>query len=327
MAATPETPPIMRTAAGDMRRVGVEIEYIGVDARSSATLVQKLYGGNIVTVNPHRYSIVDTRFGDFGVELDMQYAHVEATADAEDIPPGKLQEAEAMLRETFGDLSQVVVPVEVVGPPMDWQDLGALDDLVGRLRIAGARGTDQSVLYAFGLQLNPELPALDATTILRYLQAYIAISPDLHTAIGVDFTRRILPYVDQFPDPYVRLVLDPKYAPDLDTLIDDYLAHNDTRNRELDMLPLFAFLDDARVRAKLDDPLIKSRPTFHYRLPNCRIADPDWGVLTEWSRWLWVEKLAEDPKALRDRAAARRAEAMGLRHKLMTKLKSWGPGN
>ncbi|OBX33760.1 putative amidoligase enzyme [Halomonas elongata] len=38
-------------------------------------------------------------------------------------------------------------------------------------------------------------------------------------------------------------MLDPDYQPDLRTLIDDYLEYNPTRNRELDLLPLFAYLD------------------------------------------------------------------------------------
>lgn len=78
----------------------------------------------------------------------------------------------------------------------------------------------------------------------------------------------------------------------MDQLIDDFITDNPTRNRELDMLPLFAHLDEDRVRARVDDPLIKARPTYHYRLPNTNLADPEWGVLTEWNRWVIVERLA-----------------------------------
>jgi hypothetical protein len=39
-----------------------------------------------------------------------------------------------------------------------------------------------------------------------------------------------------------------RLRPDLDTLIDDYLEYNPTRNRALDFLPLFLHLDeDARA--------------------------------------------------------------------------------
>jgi hypothetical protein len=42
----------------------------------------------------------------------------------------------------------------------------------------------------------------------------------------------------------------------------------------------------------VDDPKIKARPTFHYRLPNCHIEDPDWSLAGEWNTWCVVERLA-----------------------------------
>jgi len=133
------------------------------------------------------------------------------------------------------------------------------------------------------------------------------LSPWLRAEIGVDPARRVLPFIGHFPDAYVRLVIDPGYAPDLGTLIDDYLEHNPTRNRELDLLPLFAHLDPGRVERALPDAHVKARPTFHYRLPNSRIDDPAWGgVIEEWNRWLEVERLAADPARLEEACTAYR---------------------
>jgi len=36
------------------------------------------------------------------------------------------------------------------------------------------------------------------------------------------------------------------------------------------------------------------RPTFHYRLPNSRIDDPEWRFADEWNHWLAVEKLVSN---------------------------------
>lgn len=315
-----KTPPRTRTGDGNPRRLGVEIEYVGVDAAHSARIVADLYGGTIEAIGAHWFDVTGTRLGDFLVELDLQYAHARDTGTE---APDKLRETEARLREAFGDVSKAIVPTEIVAPPIPWDKAAELEALISELREAGAMGTDQSFLYAFGLQLNPELPSLKVLDILRYLQAYIVLSPQLHEEISVDFTRRMLPYVDRFPDAYVRLVLDPAYAPDQDRLIDDYLDHNPTRNRELDMLPLFAHLDDDRVKSRLDDPLIKARPTFHYRLPNSNIADPDWGIGVEWARWVRVEELAEDEGALRDLAEARRKDAEGFAQNLLDRLSTW----
>ncbi len=136
------------------------------------------------------------------------------------------------------------------------------------------------------------------------------LSDWLRAVISVSLTRRVLAFADPFPPNYVLQVTDPDYRPDMNALIDDYLLYNPTRNRELDLLPLFAWIDEKRVRAVVDDKRIKMRPTFHYRLPDARLDRPDWTIITEWNRWCVVERLAERPDKLAAMAGAYR-ENMG----------------
>ena len=82
----------------------------------------------------------------------------------------------------------------------------------------------------------------------------------------------------------------------LDQLFADYLEHNATRNRALDLLPMLAELDEARVRRVIDDPKIKARPAFHYRLPDCHIEREGWSLDEAWRSWLLVERLASLPE-------------------------------
>jgi hypothetical protein len=173
--------------------------------------------------------------------------------------------------------------------------LAELEPLRWALLREDAEGTKKSILYGFGFQLNPELPSLEAEPMCRYLRAFIALYDWLLAVIDVDITRAYSPYVDAFPVEYRKLVLTPGYAPDLDTLIGDYLDHNPTRNRPLDMLPAFASLQKDRVLAAAKEhDHVKPRPTFHYRLPNCLVDDPSWSFALEWNRWVEVERLAED---------------------------------
>jgi hypothetical protein len=72
------------------------------------------------------------------------------------------------------------------------------------------------------------------------------------------------------------------------------------------MLPLFTHLDEARVRAVVDDDRINARPTFHYRLPNCDIDNPGWNLDHPWQLWLEVEKLSNDESRLQEFCAAYR---------------------
>ena len=119
------------------------------------------------------------------------------------------------------------------------------------------------------------------------------------------------------PALWLTALLGPPLAAALGSLVDDYLEHNPTRNRALDFLPLFTELDEPRVRAVVEDELVKARPALHYRLPNSEIDDPEWGIHLPWSRWLQVEHLAADEARL---AEGRRAYAHHLHRSSLRKL-------
>ena len=301
----PVRPPVPKTAAGDTRRVGVEIEFAGLDVGQAARLTHDVFGGEVSETSPHRIAVENTAFGDFMVELDAQVVHKgESDADADASEKILPDEIDTAAREAFGKAVTGIVPVEIVTPPMPWDKLGRVGELVVSLRQAGAKGTDDGLLYAFGLHLNPELPDTEPATVSRHLRAYFVLVEWLRDQIDVDVTRRVMPHSDPFPKDYVLKVLDPDYDPDRNRLISDYLDANPTRNRDLDMLPLFRHMDEAAVTARLNDPLIKARPTFHYRLPDCALGDPDWSPVLEWNRWVKVEELAADEERLAALAAS-----------------------
>ena len=273
------------------RRVGVEIEFAGVSVRAAAEAVQIRLGGTLRWEGSHRAFVEGTSLGDFRIEVDMNLAHRILKS-----------ETERSLRDAVVDISSAVVPVEIVCPPIAWDEGHALDDLCALLHSMGAEGTREGLLYAFGVQLNPEPPRLDVPCMLATLRAFLLLRDWLRAEIGVDRLRRLWQFEQPFPETYARLVLAPDYAPDLPGLIDDYLAHNPTRDRELDLLPLFCHLDETRVRHALPGEKINARPTWHYRLPNSEINTEGWSVGLEWSRWVRVERLAASPDLLADAA-------------------------
>ena len=113
--------------------------------------------------------------------------------------------------------------------------------------------------------------------------------------------RKLTSFIDPFPTSCLQLVLTESYQPDIERLIRDYYAHNPTWNRALDMLPLFAMIDEKLVRSLYGDKeKINKRPTFHYRLPNCEIATENWFFGVEYRTWQFVEQLAQDTKAQAD---------------------------
>lgn len=305
---TPADPPRPDAHDGRRRRVGVEIEFAAVSAREGANIVKSLFGGSIDEEDTHRFHIRGTEFGDFVCELDMQYAHDALGKDGDERAdePAFLSRFRGEMRKFFGDVGSLVVPYEIACPPIDYTDLPRLDELLRKLIEAGAEGTRSSPFYAFGAQLNPEIADTDPHHLVSMLKAYLLVSPWLREVMSLDFTRRLFAFADPFPDAYVRKVLADDYWPDLETFMTDYMAANPTRNRELDLLPLFAWFDKDLVRRRIDDHRIKARPTFHYRLPDANIGEDDWNIVLEWNRWLVVEKLAEDPDLMARMAKAYR---------------------
>jgi hypothetical protein len=191
------------------------------------------------------------------------------------------------------------VPHEICTPPLPLSRLEEADRIRQGLAHRGAEGTGRSMRYAFGLHINPEVPRLDAPALLKVLRAFILLEHWLRRSLLIDRSRKATPYIDPFGVAYARVVLDNGYRPDMTALIDDYLLHNPTRNRGLDMLAVMAHIDERRVRQGVSGiKLLKPRPTFHYRLPNCSVDEPGWTVAAEWNAWVAVERLAEDAPRL-----------------------------
>jgi hypothetical protein len=291
-------PPRARTRTGAMRRVGVEIELQGLDIDALSVLVGEHVDGRVERISDYEHTVHGDAAGDWRVELDFAYLKARGRDSA--VPSGVLGQLDEAAEDLIAAGSRLLVPLEIVTPPLPMDRLDELDRLVDHLREAGARGTRDGVAFAFGLHLNPELPDTDVETLTRYLKGFLCLYDWLKAESRVDLLRRLTVYIDPFPEGYVRKVIAPDYWPGMATLIDDYLADNPTRNRALDMLPPFAEVDEARVRAVVDDDRIKPRPALHYRLPNCEIDEPGWGVREAWRHWLQVEHLAAD----RDRLQA-----------------------
>jgi len=290
-------PPESRTRSGELRRVGVELEFGGFELDTAADIVAGHVGGTIEERGRYEKLVNGDQAGPWMVELDFAWlkelGRRTRDPDAALTPLGEAGE------DVLRSAAEWLVPIEVVSPPLSMERLGEVEDLIERLRRAGAQGTGGALVYAFGLQINPEVPATDAATLLRYLQAFLCLYDWLQWRADIDLTRRLTVFVDPFPKEFVRRMIDRDYQPELSDLIDDYLAANPTRNRALDFLPLFLHLGEKRVRATVEDPRVKPRPALHYRLPNCEIDRAGWGLHTVWTDWLQVEHLAAEPDRLR----------------------------
>jgi len=290
-----ETPPVVRNNSGAPRTVGFELEFSGITLDETVAALQSALGGELRSETAAERVVRIDALGDFNVELDWAYLKRKASETGKGAEDG----------EWLGQLSRaaaLLVPLEVVCPPIPVTDLSALDPMVAALRKAGAVGTEESLLAAYGVHINTEIPRLDADTLFIYLRAFAVLQWWLVDAHEVDPTRKVSPYIDLYPEAYLKRLLS-RSESTMDEIFADYLEHNASRNRALDLLPLLVEVDEQRVRRAVDDPKIKSRPTFHYRLPNCQIEHPDWSLAGPWNTWCVVERLAERNDDLDDLSA------------------------
>ncbi|MFT6773237.1 MAG: hypothetical protein ACJA1L_000946 [Paracoccaceae bacterium] len=282
-------PPNPDTASGDPRRIGVEIEFGGVSVQKAATLTRDLAGGEIEAHSAQACTVRGASIGDLGFELDMPERPRDAfapTGDARDDGPA---------RAVTGAIVSWLVPVELVAPPLPPDRLPELHPLIEALRRAGATGAGHGAQTAYGMHLNIELASQDVLGILPILRAFALLEHWLRAALEIDVSRRLTGFVRAYPRDYITLLADMSYAPDLTGLIKDYLRHNPTRNRALDMTPAFALLAPEATEAALIGQKVRPRPTFHYRLPDARADEPGWTPARDWMMWRLIESAAATP--------------------------------
>lgn len=282
---------------GKPRHVGIEIEMQGIPVEQLTTLVSDVLGGSVRELSRSEYEVDVPDQGAYRIEVD--YALLKEMAAEEAAAPEEDNPARTLTIDALDAVSSLLVPCEIVSPPLAMTTIGEpMDAIVNAVRDAGANGTRKSVVYAFGVHLNVEPVDMQAKTILSYMQAFVCLFDWIVWAGEVDMSRRVTPYINPFPRDYQALIIAPDYQPDFAGLIADYLQFNATRNRALDMLPLFSHIDEKTISATVDDDRVNARPAFHYRLANSCVDEPGWSIADPWGRWVKIEQLAADKAAL-----------------------------
>ena len=289
-------------AKGQPRKTGVEIELGGLEEAAVAQICAKGLGGEVEQVDSHIWCVKNSRIGKIEVYLDTFLRSA----------------AQSKLRDLALDLGREVVPVEIVSEPLDLEGLAQLDALREVLRDAGALGSGAGWFFGFGLHLNIEIASEGDADIVRPLLAYALIEDWLRTDDPIDESRRLLPFTDPYPTDFVRALIEAGPGATREHVTGLYLEHTPSRNRGLDMLPVFAQFEPDRIAAAISDKT-SARPTFHFRLPDCRIDEAGWSIADEWRRWLTVERVAADA-ALLDRLARAWEDDHGL---LTISRQSW----
>ena len=299
-------PPIIHNDQGELRKVGFELEFANVDIEESAQIIQDLYGGKLQIEHRFSQKIVDTELGDFSIKIDLALLNEKdykkpldkLNINLKDYQVGE-KSLEFEVESIMEGIVSKVIPYEITTPPLPITEIHKFEPLRQALYEHHAEGTKAALTNAFATHINPEVPSKEAGSILNYIRAFLLLYPWMLRKCEIDLARRTTSFINPFPAKYIDLVLDPAYNPDLDRLIEDYHLHNPDRNRPLDMYPLFAALRKEKVDTYHDIGNVKSRETFHYRLPNSLINSPEWSLAMEWNNWVIIEELANDPEKIK----------------------------
>lgn len=330
MNQTPfNTPPSTQNPTGKERCVGFEFEFTGVEIPGAAGLVQTLYGGSVTRISTYEYHVEETKFGTFKLELDAQLLRekkYEKTLKSIGIDLSTFKNIES-IEDKLKNMASSVVPFEIITPPIPLSKMAELLKLVDELRTWKAKGTGSSVLYAFGLHLNPEIPSNSTQSLLNHLRAFVLLDPWIRKDAKINISRRITPYINEYKEEYLQLILSIAYKPTLEEFIRDYFRYDNSRNRPLDMLPIFKHLNPELTNSLLKETLTSGRPAYHYRLPNCSIEDPEWSLTDEWNRWVYVEILANNKTVLNQYSQTylkmKKETLIGFETKWIELMKRW----
>ncbi|ADN08644.1 amidoligase family protein [Sulfurimonas autotrophica] len=296
-------PPVLTNSSNELRKVGFELEYSGIELQKSADLIVEIVGpAKIEQINPYHYKIKDTPYGDFNLVLDFQFLISQGLQKwLHNVGLDQIIETEIALalEEFVATLSQTIVPYEISTPPLPLDTLELIENLKEHFRVHGAMGTAANPFYAFGFHINPQVYSLEVEEIIDTLRAFFILYDYLLLWLQPDILRRISPYIKPFENKYIEKILDASYTPDMNTFIKDYLIYNPTRNRALDLLPLLAWINPNQVYSALPQEKISARPTYHYRLPNSKVDEKQWHTYHAWNSWVMVEKLAHNKETLK----------------------------
>lgn len=327
-------PSVLYNEQGDLRTAGFELEFANVGIEESAQLIQELYGGEIR--KQHRFSqeVINTDIGDFSIKIDLKLLNEKRyekllnrlNINLKDVHVGK-SDLENEIESVLESITSTVIPYEITTPPVYVTEVHQFDKLRLALHQHHAEGTKAFPTNAFATHINVEVPSTHPAQLLSYLRAFLLLYPWLVEKCETDLARRMTAFINPFPSKYVEMVLDTAYCPDLDAFIEDYHHYNPDRNRPFDLYPLFAALRKDKLAQYTDIGNVKSRLTFHYRLPNSLISRADWSLATEWNYWLLIEELANDINKIEemsnDYLSLRQDTFIGFENKWIKHTEKW----
>lgn len=125
---------------GQPRRVGFEIEFIDCSLDDSVILIQNLFGGQIRQDNDHIVHVNETIFGQFTVERDLNLLKELSSKSIQNQESNRI-DLEGLANKVLTKSLKQIVPIEIVTPPLLFNQISAVDQVIEELRKTSASDT------------------------------------------------------------------------------------------------------------------------------------------------------------------------------------------
>lgn len=268
----------------------------GLSAEDAARHIVDLFGGekearDASGMTGEVLAVSGTSLGDFGI----RFAPPDSPAEER---PGATRALTRAAVEKLAAVSGPVSSCEVHCPPVPFREVDCLDRLLDELRRSGAARDREAAPLPLGFDLVVDAEDTGADTIASVIKSFCLISDWLRQDYAAPDIEEAIAFPEPYSLDYRTLVAEPGYQPDINRLAADYIRHNPTRNRELDLLPLFADIAAEALETEDTLPPIQPMRAYCYRLPRAGLARAGGIVADELQRWQMVESIAADPVRL-----------------------------
>lgn len=209
---------------GDNTRVGIEVEFKGLQALRSAEIVKEELGGTIEQID----EVIKTTIkghDSYGKPLYNEIINREYVVRKTLLGDILLKpETNQVTDESMVESKEMIV--ELVTEPIQEKDASKLDSVLLKIKNAGAMGTDLET--AISTQINVEMfngvrKNAQVGTVINLMRGYLRPEHknQIDERLQVPDIRK--PYVEGYSKKMMKLLLDPEYKPTWRNLYDDFI--------------------------------------------------------------------------------------------------------
>jgi hypothetical protein len=206
----------------DETRVGIEVEFLGLDVLQAVKVVAESLHGKVV----HHEYMKETTLNAILPDGTRIYKKIKVTdyIIKNAILGDVILKIETNMVDEFKEMSAADSVIELVTPPLRAPQIGALQAVLNQLQAAGATGT--SAKHAVSIQMNTEiahgkLDEVNWQEIVNLVRVYIQHEKQIDSHLQVPAVRR--PYLYQFSDGFIQKIMNENYVASARGLYDDLI--------------------------------------------------------------------------------------------------------